>query len=145
MEQLIAHRGATKLQRNDLATIAAPEATDTFKPVPHSTLVESLIETLSFRHINVVKDEYAVTPDGMRLFGVMELETTFKGARFALGLRNANDRSMRLGLVVGFRLFVCDNLAFYGDYQPVLAKHSKHFNLENALSVGIDQMQRNFK
>ncbi len=145
MEQLVAHRGATKLMRNDLATIVTPEATDTFKPVPHATLVNSLIETLSFRHINVVKDEYAVTPDGMRLFGVMELETTFKGARFALGLRNANDRSMRLGLVVGFRLFVCDNLAFSGDYQPILAKHTKRFDLHAALAIGIDQMQRNFK
>ena len=27
---------------------------------------------------------------------------------------------------------------------PVLAKHSKHFSLQNALSIGVDQMQRNF-
>jgi hypothetical protein len=27
----------------------------------------------------------------------------------------------------------------------VLAKHSKHFSLQNALSVGVDQMQRNFE
>ena len=35
-------------------------------------------------------------------------------------------------------------LAFRGDYTPVLAKHSKHFSLEDALSIGIDRMQRNF-
>jgi hypothetical protein len=28
---------------------------------------------------------------------------------------------------------------------PVLAKHSKHFSLENALSIGVDRMQRNFE
>jgi hypothetical protein len=27
---------------------------------------------------------------------------------------------------------------------PVLAKHSKHFSLEGALSIGVDRMQRNF-
>ena len=27
----------------------------------------------------------------------------------------------------------------------VLAKHSKHFNLVQAISIGVDQMQRNFK
>jgi len=42
-------------------------------------------------------------------------------------------------------VFVCENLAFPGDFLPVLAKHSKNFSLQNALSIGVDQMQRNFK
>jgi Domain of unknown function (DUF932) len=144
METLMAHCGAEKLTRDQLVTILPPEATDTHKPIAHSFLVDSLIETLSFRHINVVKDEYAVSSDGMKLFGVLELETMGDGYRFSLGLRNANDKSMRLGLVVGVRVFVCDNLSFSGDFTPVLAKHSKHFDLHNALAIGIDQMQRNF-
>jgi hypothetical protein len=145
MEGLMAHTGAQKLSREQLVEILPPESTDTFKPVAHTRLVSSIIETLSFRHINVVKDEYAVSQDGMKLFGVMELETIGHGFRFMIGLRNANDRSMRLGLVVGVRVFCCDNMAFSGDFQPVLAKHSKHFDLHNALAIGIDQMQRNFK
>ena len=28
---------------------------------------------------------------------------------------------------------------------PVLAKHPKHFSLEDALSIGVDRMQRNFE
>jgi len=40
---------------------------------------------------------------------------------------------------------VCDNMAFHGDFLPVLAKHTKNFNLNRALSGGIDDMQRNFK
>ena len=40
---------------------------------------------------------------------------------------------------------MCHNLAFRGDYTPVLAKHSKHFSLEGALSIGVDRMQRNFE
>jgi hypothetical protein len=31
-----------------------------------------------------------------------------------------------------------------GVFQPVLVKHSKHFSLQNALSIGVDEMQRNF-
>ncbi|MGC9952087.1 MAG: hypothetical protein ABSF64_37570 [Bryobacteraceae bacterium] len=45
----------------------------------------------------------------------------------------------------GLRVFVCDNMAFHGDFLPVLAKHTKNFNLNRALSGGIDDMQRNFK
>jgi hypothetical protein len=52
---------------------------------------------------------------------------------------------MRLALTVGYRVLVCDNMAFAGDFQPVMAKHSKNFKLLETLSIGIDQMQRNFK
>src|SRR6478672_8060869 len=99
MEGLMAHCGSEKLSREQLVQILPPESTDTFKPVAHIELVNSILETLSFRHINVVKDEYAVSQDGMKLFGVMELETLGHGFRFMIGLRNANDKSMRLGLV----------------------------------------------
>jgi hypothetical protein len=36
-------------------------------------------------------------------------------------------------------------LAFTGDFTPVLAKHSKSFNLIDTLSVGVDRFQRNFE
>jgi hypothetical protein len=66
------------------------------------------------------------------------------GCRFSIGIRNSHDKTMRLAAVVGVRVFVCENMAFSGDFQPVLAKHSKNFSLQNALSIGVDQMQRNF-
>ena len=78
------------------------------------------------------------------MFGVLDLDTGMHGCRFSIGIRNAHDKSMRLAMTVGYRVFVCENMAFSGDFQPVLAKHSKHFSLQNALSIGVDQMQRNF-
>src|SRR5208283_4800810 len=131
--------------RPELAQILPPEPTETFKPIAHAELVKNLIEGLGFRHINVIRDEYAVSEDGMKLFGVMDLEQGFDGGRYSLGIRNANDKSMRLALTVGYRVFVCDNMAFHGDFTPVLAKHSKHFNLLDALAIGVDRMQRNFE
>ena len=47
-------------------------------------------------------------------------------------------------ITVGLRIFVCENLSFHGEYTPVLAKHSKHFSLEDSLAIGVDRMQRNF-
>jgi len=92
-----------------------------------------------------VRDEYAVSGDGMKMFGVIELDQGMQGARFALGVRNSHDKTFRLAVTVGYRVFVCENLAFSGDFSPVLAKHSKHFSLQSALSVGVDDMQRNFE
>jgi len=142
---LLAHCGTEKLTREQLVEILPPEATDTHKPIAHIHLVNSILESLSFRHINVVREEYAVSPDGMKLFGCLDLETLGEGFRFSLGLRNANDKSMRLGLVVGVRVICCDNMCFSGDFEPVLAKHSKHFDLNSALAIGMESMQRNFK
>ena len=133
-----------KLTRQQLALVPTPVGTATHRPVPHGEVVEALIETLGFRHINVVKEEYAVSKDGMKMFGVVDLDTGMHGCRFSIGVRNAHDKSMRLAMTVGYKVFVCENMAFSGDFQPVLAKHSKHFSLQNALSIGVDQMQRNF-
>src|SRR6516165_11550849 len=59
----------------------------------------------------------------MRLFGVLDLEAEIQG----------------------YRVSVCSNMAFSGDFTPVLAKHSKSFSLLDAISVGVDRMQRNFE
>jgi hypothetical protein len=134
-----------KLTRQELALVPTPIATATHKPIPHVDVINALVETLGFRHISVHAEEYAVSRDGMKLFGVLELTNGFEGCRFAIGIRNAHDKSMRLALTVGYRVLVCDNMAFHGDFEPVLARHTKNFRLLDTLSIGIDQMQRNFK
>ncbi len=142
---LIAHCGSNYLNRDQLKLIQAPESTETYQPLAHHAIIESLLDALTFRHISVVRDEYAVSEDGMKMFGVLDLETTFDGCRFSIGIRNANDKSMRLAMTVGYRVFVCDNMTFHGDFTPVLAKHTKHFNLVDAVSIGVDRMQRSFE
>lgn len=110
-----------KLTREQLLRI--PSATATHKPIPHILVVEKLVEALSFRQIGVVREEYAVSGDGMKMFRVMDLTSGFQGCRFAIGLRNSHDKSFRLSCTVGLRVFICENLAFHGEYTPVLAKH----------------------
>ena len=142
ISKLISYSG--KITRAELAQIPTPPATATHIPIPHLEVVESLVETLSLRRIGVVSEEFAVSSDSMELFGVLDLETNFDGCRFAIGIRNANNKRFRLSCTVGLRVFVCQNLAFQGDYTPVLAKHSKNFALKDSLSIGVDRMQRNF-
>ena len=89
-----------------MAGLPVPEATRTHQPVGHHAVVQALIESLSFRRISVVRDEYAVTADGMRMFGVMDLDLEYAECRFSIGLRNSNDRTMRLALTAGYRVFV---------------------------------------
>lgn len=139
---LISGMTTTLINREALKALPIPEATDTFKPISHFELVENIMKSLSYRRLSVVREEYAISPDGMKLFGLIELDVEYAGVRFAIGLRNANDKSMRVGLVAGYRVIVCENKMLTGDFQPMLAKHSKNFNLLDALSVAVDRIQR---
>src|SRR5258706_16438606 len=140
---LIGYGGRT-IGREELTLAPTPPATEPPRPIPHHEIVQALVETLGFRHIGVVHDEYAVSPDGMKAFGVLDLATEMEGCRFSIGLRNAHDKSMRLAMTCGYRVMVCDNMAFHGDFTPVLAKHSKNFSLVDAVELGVSKMQRNF-
>ncbi len=142
---LVAHCGARKITREELMEITTPVGTKTHQPIPHYQIVEVLEEALSFRYLKVVKDEYAVSKDGMKMFGVMDLNQEFSGCRFSIGLRNSNDKSMRLALTVGYRVFVCDNMAFSGDFSPLLHKHTRKLELYDAVSVAVDRIHRGFE
>jgi hypothetical protein len=67
--QLLAHCGSDKFTREQLAALPLPEATATYQPIAHAAIIEALLEALAFRHIGVVRDEYAVSDDGMKVFG----------------------------------------------------------------------------
>jgi hypothetical protein len=137
--------GATKVTRAELASLQTPSSTDTFKPVPHHELVNALEEALAFRHIQITEEEYCIAKDGNRLFAFLKVNAEYEGINFGIGLRNAHDKSMRIGLVAGYRVMVCSNMAFSGDFKPMLAKHSKNFDLIDTLSVGVDRIQRSWQ
>lgn len=141
---LVAHCGARKVTRDELKALPIPEGTRTHQPLSHHEIVEKLDEALSFRHLAVVRDEYAVSPDGMKMFGVMDLDSQFDGGNFSIGLRNSNDKSMRLALTAGYRVFVCDNMAFSGDFTPLLHKHTRNLELMDSISIAVDRICRGF-
>ena len=145
MEAMLSHSKSVLVGRQDLSDLATPEPTATHFPVPHSRFVETLAESLHYRHLEIVAEEYAVSHDGLRFFGALTLNVEESGVRIAIGLRNSHDKSFSLGLTVGRRVLVCDNLALFGDYAPVLRKHTKHVEIEALLAVAVDQMQRNFE
>ena len=79
------------------------------------------------------------------MFGLVEVNADYEGVGFAIGLMNANDKSMRVGMVAGYRVFICDNMSLSGDFQPMLNKHSKNLNLVETLSTGVDRIQRGWQ
>lgn len=142
---LVAHTGARKLGRQELLTLPIPASTHTHVVVPHAVMVERTIEALAYRKLEVVRDEYALTPDGLRMFGFLEINIEKDGVRLGLGLRNSHDKTFALGIIVGFRTFVCDNLAFRGEFVAVSKRHSKNVDIVEVIALGVDRAQRHFQ
>jgi hypothetical protein len=53
-----------KITQAELAKLPTPPATETHIPIPHTAVVNTLVETLSHRHIGVVAEDFAVSSDG---------------------------------------------------------------------------------
>lgn len=120
---LILHRGANAVSYDDLRAVAMPEATDTHIPVAHHEIVELVRYTLGFFGHEIVDEQHAILPDGMRYFGVMNLRSAYGDYTDVLGLRNSHDKTFPIGIAFGSKTFVCDNLAFIGDH-VIRRKHT---------------------
>ena len=106
-----------------LKLLETPPATDTWTPIPHYDLVVALEGQLRARGISIVKEQFAVQK--AKLFGVIDTDyqITEEGGA-AIGIRTANDKSLALQLAIGYRVFICDNMAFHGDLIALRRKHT---------------------
>ncbi len=140
--KLLTHTGAMRVSREDLRDIQTPTPTPTWKPIGHSELIEALQQELAKRSLVVREEAYAIQRQGALLFGVLDLrwrETDEFAA--AIGLRTANDKSLSIQMAVGFRVFVCDNLAFSGDLIALKRKHTARLDLASEMVKALDRYQ----
>lgn len=114
---LVLHCGAHAVERDVVGSISTPEPTETWHPIPHMTLIQHVEGILGINKLKVVKEAHSLTHDGMRYFGLMQIQNgqTNEDYAWVLGLRNSHDKSFPAGLVAGASVFVCDNLSFSGE------------------------------
>lgn len=126
MSNLILHAGGFSATLADLKAAPAPDATRHYKPVLHAELREHILTALAPAGLKLEREQYGLTRDGRRMFGVLDVANGH-GAddwRLAIGIRNSYDRSLAVGLCAGSRVFVCDNLAFSGEV-TLSRKHTR--------------------
>lgn len=122
---LVTHCGAREVSREELNQIEAPPPTQTWFPVRHSTVVESVSDLLQAGGFQIQKATYALSRQNARMFATLDLATSLcPGVSLAVGLRNSTDQSFPLGFCAGSRVFLCDNLAFRADLL-VARKHTR--------------------
>lgn len=122
---LMLHAGASPVVYDALAALPVPAATDTHVPIPHQSVVDMVKYSLGFYGHEIVSEDYGVTQDGARFFGVLSLRSEYGDYTDTVGLRNSHDKTFPIGISFGSRVFVCDNLAFNGE-RVIRRKHTKN-------------------
>lgn len=123
------HAGAKPVDYDALRQLPVPVATDTHVPIAHSAVVDMVKYSLGFYGHEIVNEDYGITPDGLRFFGVLSLKSEYGDYTDTVGLRNSHDKRFPIGISFGSRVFVCDNLAFSGD-QVIRRKHTANAKRE---------------
>lgn len=139
---LVLHCGAREVSIHDLPAVAPPP-TRTWHPVPHRRFLDTCLGTLDAAGYQIAKMSLGLTPDGHRLFGVLDLTTTLtEGVALAVGIRNSTNKTFPLGLTAGSRVFVCDNLAFRSEIL-VARKHSRfgEMRFNNAIASAVTSLR----
>src|SRR6266850_8218228 len=108
--QLLSHIDTDLVTREQLALVETPDATRSFKPVPHIELIETLDHVLKLNRITIRKEQFALRRDGLTLFGVLQLQyQDTPDGMAALGLRTSNNRQLSINICAGLSVVVCDN------------------------------------
>lgn len=141
--KLMLHCGGHEVTRTELSRIGTPSPTATWQPIPHASLVTEVLGALERNHLRVVAEQHALARDGDRYFGLMQIANGHKPGDHAwvLGLRNSHDQTFPAGLVIGSKVFVCDNLSFSGEI--VLARrHTRRIlhDLPRLVVDGVSQL-----
>ena len=114
-------------------------------PLAHGHLIDAVLGSFAGTGLKVIDQTYALANSGARLFGLLTLEGDGDGGggdyATTVGLRNSHDKSFAVGLSLGSRVFVCDNLAFSADV-VLQSKHTKHIRsrLEGLVVDGISRL-----
>ena len=91
------------------------------RPIGFGPYADEVVEALNLNGLRTVQEEYAVSNDGNRMFGVLEVEPlegeliTADDWKLLVGVRGSHDQKISRGLTLGSQILVCSNLCFSGN------------------------------
>lgn len=148
MTGLMLHCGAMLASREEVLTVPVPPATDSYVPLSYEAFLLRLEKQLAVEQIAILDQKLALSRNGQRLFGLMELylpQMPEMDFRYILGFRNSYDKSCSTGICLGASVLVCDNLSFNGEV-TFTRKHTAHLlrDLSWTISETVNQLPAKF-
>lgn len=139
MKGLCVHAGGRLVNREAIEDVITPGRMGSHYPIPHLKVLDLAVANLKRLGYSIEGAQYALRdakhPEtgieikGAEFFGLLSLKNGTNHDDYGLvaGVRNSHNKSMASGLVLGSRVFVCDNMAFSGEVK-FGRKHTKYIN-----------------
>jgi hypothetical protein len=138
---LAAHCDTKHVDENLVRSVEAPAWTKTWHPVSHSMLLDAMEAAVDAHSLKISRRQYAMNESGSRFFGVWDLEQGSSDMAWSIGFRSALDKSMAIGVTVGTRVFVCDNLSFKGDF-IAFRRHTAGLTTDSLIEMAFHAMEQ---
>jgi hypothetical protein len=137
--------------RDQLLSIPVPdrsgEVSERWQGIQHGDLAERLTVGAGKAGLNVARDSWAVSEDGAKLFGCLDLIPDQSlgidlpsGVGLSLGIRHSNDSQFALRIIVGGRVRICSNGIFSSEFAPAVnRRHTIGVNLDQIVASGLSR------
>ena len=130
--------------RDEIALVQTPEATASWKPVPHTEVIDAVTDVVRAHNWQILDEQYGLARDGQRMFGFMRINKT-SSAEWSrcIGIRNSHDQSIAVGLAAGLCVKVCSNLMLGGS-MVLKRRHTSRIELNGLVLEAIDELDNEF-
>lgn len=132
----------TLVNRLDLERMIVPPSLGArHNPVSFGEFANQTVETIEREGFHVDVEEFAVTNDGNRMFGLLEVSNGFQVPaliepgqvpvspwKLLVALRGSHDQKISRGLAIGSQVMVCSNLCFHGDLGNWATRQTTNIN-----------------
>ena len=97
--------------RDEIAMVPTPTATASWKPVPHSEIIDAVTDVVKAHRWTILDEQYGLARDGQRMFGMIRINksSSMEWSR-CIGIRNSHDRTIAVGLAAGLTVCCCSNI-----------------------------------
>lgn len=116
-------------QKAIIANTPIPKATNSYSPVPHTEVINSVVREIKSHNLEVINTGYNIKRNGQQLIGHINLSIPQQelekddNLTMRLAFRNSYDKSMSVAFVAGSNVWICSNGLIHGDIQFV-RKHT---------------------
>ena len=130
--------------RDEIALVPTPTATASWKPVPHSDVIDAVTDVVKAHRWTIIEEQYGLARDGQRMFGVMRINrsSSTEWSR-CISIRNSHDRTLALGLSAGLSVRVCSNLMFGGS-TILKRRHTSRIELNGLVLEAVNALELEF-
>ncbi|WP_177995059.1 DUF932 domain-containing protein [Victivallis lenta] len=130
--------------RDEIALVPTPTATASWKPVPHSEVIDAVTDVVKAHNWQILDEQYGLARDGQRMFGFMRISKTHSPEwSRCIGIRNSHDQSIAVGLAAGLCVKVCSNLMLGGS-MVLKRRHTSRIELNGLVLEAVEELETEF-